>query len=600
MEESAQAWLREAAARGAGGSARLHARVLQLLRHDRPAPALAAGAGGLCPLPSLRSLVEKRSEERRAFRVGAAAVGRVVCVLPMGAIVQLHGAWPDAAWADVSAATDDREGGGSSERAMVVERMSAALEPAPAEMFAHLHHSSAYPRDAMICSLSEPGLCSPPWLVEGEYLIVAILANHPNGHISLSLRHEDCANASARAALGVYPGRPPAARLSPRAALPSALAMPLATPALHELIAAHRPSHAPHAVRRLLRAAGVAEHASCLGDEPPALPTFAQLRAEQNHEWAAQNVARGVAHARAGKATEAFASYKHALELDSGHVDAFVARGALLANGARFREAMDDFRTALRLCPGHANATKYMQLTAKKLDPPRAPSPRRPPDPPAPPRADPRGGGSSAAAAATAPAPSAAGAPSDGGGAAERGARLLGGGLLDRMVAALRGHKRERHDKSKRKKEKRKHVKSRRHKERKHEREKEGGERSSKKRRRSSKAECSDSSPSSASSEASERRSPAAVEGEEAAGQSAAPCAQDGSSGTRLGCSRSGEEAGASDGAALFQELSSRAAAVRDTVNRDDYWDSEQQEWDIAGLQSDLQLFSARPHTEPR
>ena len=67
--------------------------------------------------------------------------------------------------------------------------------------------------------------------------------------------------------------------------------------------------------------------------------TFEELRAEQNRSWAAQSVAKGVVHAHAGRNVEAVSSYKHAIELDPRHTDAYVARGAVFANTARYQAA---------------------------------------------------------------------------------------------------------------------------------------------------------------------------------------------------------------------------------------------------------------------
>jgi tetratricopeptide (TPR) repeat protein len=91
--------------------------------------------------------------------------------------------------------------------------------------------------------------------------------------------------------------------------------------------------------------------------------TFEELRADQNRSWAAQSVAKGVTHMRAGKN---IAAYKHAVELDPKHTDAFVARGALLANLYRYKEALADFEIALELCPEHANAREYRRVIAAR------------------------------------------------------------------------------------------------------------------------------------------------------------------------------------------------------------------------------------------
>ena len=177
---------------------------------------------------------------------------------------------------------------------------------------------------------------------------------------------------SARHALGTFPGRPSSSKLAPHASVPPTIVTQLTAPTLNNEIARQPAAHQPHAIARMLRSLRIPAHTSYVSKvsvvpslaaatastpaaadnptatvttssatvsatvsatsntnaEPP--PTFETLRAEQNHAWAAQNVARGVAHYRAGRSSEAIAAYKLAIELDPDHVDAYVARGALL------------------------------------------------------------------------------------------------------------------------------------------------------------------------------------------------------------------------------------------------------------------------------
>ena len=70
---------------------------------------------------------------------------------------------------------------------------------------------------------------------------------------------------------------------------------------------------------------------------------YLQMRSDQNQLWASGSVARGVAHAKAGRTAEAIASYEYALELDRTNADAYVARGAAYANTERYQQALSDF-----------------------------------------------------------------------------------------------------------------------------------------------------------------------------------------------------------------------------------------------------------------
>ena len=197
------------------------------------------------------------------------------------------------------------------------------------------------------------------------YGVQAIAHGHPTvARATLLHGSRDRASAghheSARRALGPFPGgRPSSSKIAPHASVPPAVLAQLSAPTLNDVIARQPASHQPHAIPRMLRSLGLAAHTSLLATAqppastpsasdaaaapeaaaaasltkaatPPPVPTFEELRTEQNHAWAAQNVARGVAHARAGRNAEAVAAYKLAIELDPDHVDAYVARGAIL------------------------------------------------------------------------------------------------------------------------------------------------------------------------------------------------------------------------------------------------------------------------------
>ncbi|KAL3892994.1 MAG: hypothetical protein SGPRY_014578, partial [Prymnesium sp.] len=109
----------------------------------------------------------------------------------------------------------------------------------------------------------------------------------------------------AKPALGLYPHPTP---LYPSdEAISKVARAPLAS-TLEEMISSQRTSHQPHVISRMLRTLGLPPHITCLtpphaslgegggerggaqgkGSQTP----YAQLRAEQNHVWAAQNVRR--------------------------------------------------------------------------------------------------------------------------------------------------------------------------------------------------------------------------------------------------------------------------------------------------------------------
>lgn len=148
---------------------------------------------------------------------------------------------------------------------------------------------------------------------------------------------------------------------------------------------------------------------------------YREVRRRQNRLWCTERVARGVEHARAGRAKEALRAYDRAVELDPTFADAYVARGALcapaplrppvpcrvrtpaprdpprpppssLATRGKYSAAIAQFEKALRFDPGHHNALSYLERTEAKVRPGSAPTTHHththtPPSPPPPPRA---------------------------------------------------------------------------------------------------------------------------------------------------------------------------------------------------------------------
>eukprot|EP00966_Prymnesium_polylepis_P019835 457272-Prymnesium_polylepis.1 len=249
----------------------------------------------------------------------------------------------------------------------------------------------------------------PPWLLEGEFLVASVLSARPEGQAALSLREEDCAphaaavpkprlrpSAARHPSCRSHDARPPpdghhplhargqaAARVpSLRSASIPADRPPRASrrkPTLTELVMVQAAAHKPHAARRMLHALSIAPHTTCLADAalPAAaaseggggsgaasaaggadgsLPSFEELRSDQNHAWAAHNVTRGVAHARAGRTDDALAAYKHAIELEVTHVDACAKKRQ--SNTTRARLARRAARTPRAPHPAHTPHTR--------------------------------------------------------------------------------------------------------------------------------------------------------------------------------------------------------------------------------------------------
>ena len=302
---------------------------------------------------------------------------------------------------------------------------------------------------------------------EGDELTAVVLGVHaPQRRVALSLRPSDCAEPRAQPLLG---SRPPATtRAAPRkpggsddrrqaagaggagastsgddeaARLLPDGAMEL-WPTLNERLLRAPLLWQPRAERQMRELLGVSEHVSCRtgqgglqgtagllrlcrrtgeggggggGEGGGEEPNLEEVRQQQNRAWAAESVARGVAHAKAGREAEALAAYRQALELDPRHCDALVARGAAHANAGRLHEAVGDFERALSLQPDERNARRYLHATVTRMTPAQrrlvAPQVRQllqPPSASAPQSVAPAAA-AAAAASAAAPAPAAAG-----------------------------------------------------------------------------------------------------------------------------------------------------------------------------------------------
>ena len=298
---------------------------------------------------------------------------------------------------------------------------------------------------------------------EGDELTAVVLGVHaPQRRVALSLRPSDCAEARAQPLLGSRPpattrasddrrqaagaggagastsGDDEATRLLPDSAMEL-------WPTLNERLLRAPLLWQPRAERQMRELLGVSEHVSCRtgqgglqgtagllrlcrrtgegggggggegGDEGGGEePNLEEVRQQQNRAWAAESVARGVAHAKAGREAEALAAYRQALELDPRHCDALVARGAAHANAGRLHEAVGDFERALSLQPDERNARRYLHATVTRMTPAQrrlvAPQVRQllqPPSASAPQPVAPAA--AAAAASAAAPAPAAAG-----------------------------------------------------------------------------------------------------------------------------------------------------------------------------------------------
>lgn len=87
----------------------------------------------------------------------------------------------------------------------------------------------------------------------------------------------------------------------------------------------------------------------------------------QSEAWADRRVREGVRFAKAGDHLTAMKYYDTAMELWPDHKDALVARGAALANDGKFTAAIASFDRALRIDPTDANASKYREVTVRRL-----------------------------------------------------------------------------------------------------------------------------------------------------------------------------------------------------------------------------------------
>ena len=352
--------------------------------------------------------------------------GRVVSVRHIGAVVLLQRAWPPGTVPnDVTEPAAGREQlrpmdrldaqgaihhGGSASDARAAAGAAGAvstatpsrrmpLELSQAQIVAVLHGSRVVPEGTLLADGCEAALRQK--VCEGDEITAVVLAVHaPQRRIALSLRPTDCtADPRARPLLGCVRARPAAGdggdgreaadaavRRLPDDAMqlwPTLNERLLAAPLLWQPAAEHTaraalgvPERGTCMVRarqplvhRLLRDDPTVRGAGAEGSEGSGGPSLEQIRLEQNRAWAAEAVARGVAHAKARREDEAFVAYRQALELDPSCCDAHVARGAAHANANRLLDAMQDFERALQLRPDERNALRYLHATVSRMTP---------------------------------------------------------------------------------------------------------------------------------------------------------------------------------------------------------------------------------------
>ena len=289
------------------------------------------------------------------------------------------------------------------------------LELERAQMVALLHGSRVVPEGTLLADGCEAALRQR--VCEGDEITAIVLAVHaPQRRVALSLRPTDCtADPRARALLGCARARPAAGSGGDGKEAADAAARRLPDdamelwPTLNERLLAAPLLWQPEAERAARTALGVPERGTCmvrarrplvhrlLRDDDLSTtgsgagaegadggggggggggdggggggPSLEQIRLEQNRTWAAEAVARGVAHAKAHREDEAFVAYRQALELDPSCCDAHVARGAAHANGSRLLEAMHDFERALQLRADERNALRYLHATVTRMTP---------------------------------------------------------------------------------------------------------------------------------------------------------------------------------------------------------------------------------------
>eukprot|EP00968_Pinguiococcus_pyrenoidosus_P027546 scaffold7381_cov310-Pinguiococcus_pyrenoidosus.AAC.92 len=94
---------------------------------------------------------------------------------------------------------------------------------------------------------------------------------------------------------------------------------------------------------------------------------FDSIRIEQNLEWAAEQVHKGVERARQGHLGEAIKHYDYALSIYPNHVDALVGRAAALANARNYIAALNDLEAALARDPQCETARRYYEIVRERM-----------------------------------------------------------------------------------------------------------------------------------------------------------------------------------------------------------------------------------------
>ena len=279
---------------------RVAARLNPPAAFRRDVPAL-----GFCDLPHITTFLASRSTAQNLVLTNETIIlGEVSSVVDDGAVVLVRGAWQSAAWK--SSRTEDATaavGSRSAEAAVAASPTTAAspaapslaslrdmLRPMPANTFAFLHGSYAYPRGSLMGCSSGSGkrdgltIALPQGLGPGELLIATVVSVRVDGQASISLREADCAWAveALHAMLGQRLGAAQLRALAeslrsipaaaPPASLPTATEAPRHTKSVNEAMAAQRVFYHPHAGELGARSAPRRERLS-----PPRPPRPAPL-----------------------------------------------------------------------------------------------------------------------------------------------------------------------------------------------------------------------------------------------------------------------------------------------------------------------------------
>ena len=344
----------------------------------------AAPWHGFCetlPLPQLQLSCTAPRQQDGAPAAQSIVLGQVTHLKPArGAFVRILATWPAGT--------------------IPLEDAPLAAGTGPPSV-AFLHGSRAHAPHTAYLGREEASVLLPRWLIEDGHVMALVVSatGAKSSRVALSLCTADISDVARRAAVGPLLGEFSIPRDGGALPEPTLRAVDDANARVRaagagaqsaagsgdgltfsEHLAVQRPFHHPHAAARMRTSMGLPNLLSCL---PPPRACVAErvggyekLRHEQNVLWAAESVARGVAHARAGALPEAMAAYAHALELDRTHADAYVARGAALANAENYHDALGDFERALRYAPTHPNARSYLEATRERLqqrEPPRSP-----------------------------------------------------------------------------------------------------------------------------------------------------------------------------------------------------------------------------------